>query len=426
MITVPFFYFSCLAYLLWRQARTFGIASFLAALYAVSGFFSILIDLKGLYGINVGAVPEDVTFVPTLLYCALMTLLILPFQKVAQNPPKKIILRDERFFNFVCLAYMLLLILTVLLMFKGVSTVLQGDLQEMKVASRTADGIARRTRGGMAAYLTYFADFSFFLFPFFFFSLCFLRRHWIFNALLFAATLMRVFMSLLSVDRSRPLFWVYMAVFSLIFFRPFLSKKQKRVLFIGGVCMAYVLTAYFLAVTVARFHYRSTGTSGGFIAYAGQSFIYFCHFYHNYPPVYSLYRVFPLLYSPVLSNGFTMEWDFYSQTGIGTNVFTSVLGVFYADLGLIGMLSLVLLLHFVFKMVLNKVAKQEMGFPGVLLMYAMAIIPLWGNITYWYDVRSRMMALVICLLVVWRMQVSGKKPVGANWVPQWRKCSRFP
>lgn len=404
MVAVPFIYFSFLAFLFWRQARTFGIASFMAALYAFSGFFSILADYNGLYGINVSASPEDVTFAPTFLYCSLITLLILPFQQVARNPPKQIVLKDEPFFNFICFAYMALLVLAVLLMFRGVSTVLQGDLQEMKVASRTADGIAARTRGGIAFYLNYFADFSFFLLPFFFFSLCFLRRHWLFNAMLFAATLMRVFMSLLSVDRSRPLFWIYMAVFSLLFFRPYFSKKQKRVLLIGGISMAYLLAVYLFAVTVARFNYRSTGTFGGFIAYAGQSFLHFCHYYHNYDPVYSFYRVFPLLYSPVLSNGMTLQWQYYVQTGIATNVFTSVLGVFYADLGLIGMMSMVLFLHFLFKSVLKHVAKPEMPFHGILLMYAMAIVPLWGNITYWYNVRPRMMTLVYCLLVVFVMR----------------------
>lgn len=403
MVAVPFIYFSILACLLWRQTRTFGVASLMALLYAISGFFSILIDVNDFYGINVSASADDVTFMPTFLYCALITLMILPFQKVARNPPRQIVLKDERFFNLICFAYMALLVVTVLLMFRGVSTVLHSDLQEMKIESRTADGVAATTRGGAASFLNYFADFSFFMLPFFFFSLCFLHRHFFFNLLLFCTTLMRVFISLLSVDRSRPLFWIYMAAFSVLFFRPYFSKKQKRVLFIAGSTLAYLLVAYFAAVTVARFHFRSTGTSGGLIAYAGQPFVHFCHYYHNYPPVYSFYRIFPLFYSPILPNGDTLQWHYFLQTGIATNVFTSVLGVFYADLGLIGMISMVLCLHFLFKFVLNRVVKHEMNFSGVLLMYAMAIIPLWGNISYWYNVRPRMMTLVFCLLVVTRM-----------------------
>lgn len=406
MVAVPFIYFSILAWILWRQSRTFGIASLMAGLYAISGFFSILIDANDLYGVNVIASPDDVTLFPTLLYCVLITLLILPFQKVAQNPPRQIVLKDERFFNFLCFAYMALLLVTVLLMFRGVSTVLHGDLHAMKIDSRTPDGVAARTRqsGGAVVFLLgYFADFSFFMLPFFFFSLCFLQRHFLFNLLLFCTTLMRVFISLLTVDRSRPLFWIYMAAFSLLFFRPYFSRKQKRVLFIAGSILAYFLVAYFVAVTIARFHFRSAGTSGGFISYGGQSFLYFCNHFHKYPPVYSFYRIFPLLYSPILPNGESLEFHYFLQTGMTTGIFTSVLGVFYADLGLVGMISMVLFLHFLFKFALNRIAKRDMNFSGVLLMYAMAIIPLWGNISYWYNVRQRMLTLVLCLLVVCRM-----------------------
>lgn len=406
MIAIPFIYFSLLALHFWRQSKTVGIGVLMALLYAISGFFSILSDWNNLYGAGIEANPEDVTIIPTLLYCSLITLLILPFQKIAKHPPERIVVEDEPLFDAIGLFYMLMLVLAVFLMFKGVSHVLQGDLQEMKIDSRTAGGVAATSRRSVA-FMSYFTDFSFFLVPFFFASLCCLHRKLIFSILLFCASLTRVFIALVNVDRSRLLFWVYLTGFSLVFFKPFLSRKQKRGLLLGGMVVGFLVVTYFLAVTIARFHFRVAGTTGGFIAYAGQSFIHFCHFYNNYPPVYSLYRILPLFHSLVTEDGVTLRWMYSVQTGIDTGIFTSVLGVFYADLGLIGMISMVLFLHGLFRWGMARIAKREMRFSGVLLLHAMAVVPLWGNISYWYNSRPRMMTLVYCLLVAWCMLLRG-------------------
>ena len=408
MIAIPFIYFSLLAFFFWRQTRSVGIGVLLASLFAFSAFFSIVADGLDLYGNGVRASPEDITLAPTVLYCSLVTLLIQPFQKLEMRPPRRIVVEDERFFNFICYVYMALLAVTVLLMFRGVSTVLHGNLQAMKIESRTATGVAAQTRGGVAVLLNYVSDFSFFLLPFFFVSLCFLRRSFWFNAFLFAASLMRVIISLLSVDRMNTTFWVYMTTFSLVFFRRFLTVRQRRALVFFGGGVLLLIVVYMYAVTVARFHFRSAGSLGGFVAYAGQSFIYFCHFYHNYPPVYSLYRLLPLFYSPITSDGISLRWEMYTQTGINTGIFTSVLGMFYADLGLIGMISVVLGLNIVFNVQIRKMARNPMGFSDVILLYAMAVIPLWGNITYWYNVRPRMMTLIYCLLVVVVLRIRGR------------------
>lgn len=403
MIAVPFIYFSLLALHFWRQSKTVGIGVLLALLYAVSGFFSILADWRNLYGVGLVASPEDITVIPTLLYCSLITLLILPFQKIAKRPPDCIVVEDEPLFNAIALFYMLMLGLAVFLMFKGVSHVLQGDLQEMKIASRSAGSVAATSRRGVA-FMAYFIDFSFFLVPFFFASLCCLRRKLIFTVPLLGASLTRVFIALVNVDRSRLLFWIYMMGFSLVFFKPFFSPRQKRGLFLGGLAIGFLVFSYFAAVTIARFHFRVAGTSGGVIAYAGESFIHFCHFYHNYPPVYSLYRIFPLFYSLTTEDGFTLRWVFSTQTGLDTGIFTSVLGVFYADLGLIGMISMVLFLHGLFRWAIARMGKRTMHFSDVLLLHAMAVVPLWGNISYWYNSRPRMMSLLYCLLIAWGMR----------------------
>lgn len=412
MIAIPFIYFFLLAFHFWRQSKTIGIGVLLSLLYAISGFFSILADWNNLYGAGIEASPEDITLVPTLLYCALITLLILPFQKLAKHPPERIVVEDEPLFNAIALFYIFMLGLTVFLMFKGVSYVLQSDLQEMKIASRSAGSVAATSRRGVA-FMGYFIDFSFFLVPFFFASLCCLRRKLVFTVLLLGASLTRVFIALVNVDRSRLLFWIYMMVFSLIFFQPFLSRKQKRSLFLGGLAIGFLIVSYFTAVTIARFHFREAGTSGGFIAYAGESFIHFCYFYHNYPPVYSLYRIFPLFYSLTTENGFTLRWAYSVQTGIDTGIFTSVLGVFYADLGLIGMISMVLILHVLFRWALGRMDRRPMRFSDVLLLHAMAVVPLWGSITYWYNSRPRMMTFLYCLLLAWVMRLRSSRKTRA-------------
>ena len=77
MNAIPFVYFSLISLLLYKKRKKFDIAIIIAMIFAVSGFFSILIDIFHLryreaigYQFSVGA---------SFAYCALLTMCLLPF-----------------------------------------------------------------------------------------------------------------------------------------------------------------------------------------------------------------------------------------------------------------------------------------------------------------------------------------------------------
>ena len=80
MVVAPFIYFG--SWLLYRLAKMhwrIDIASYLIGIFAVSGLFSILIDIFGLRSLDTY---QYVVSVPaTLAYCVLLTLCIQPFAK---------------------------------------------------------------------------------------------------------------------------------------------------------------------------------------------------------------------------------------------------------------------------------------------------------------------------------------------------------
>ena len=89
MVAVPFIYFSALLfYQLKKNKWRLDIACFILVIYAVSGFFSILIDIFDLRY-------EDqrnyiITPWATMAYCCLLTLCVLPFMKYSNILIKEI------------------------------------------------------------------------------------------------------------------------------------------------------------------------------------------------------------------------------------------------------------------------------------------------------------------------------------------------
>jgi len=78
MIAVPFIYFSIISLVLYfRKGKRIDFSVIISAMFAVSGFFSILIDVFGLR--NSDTANYSISFLASFSYCALITLCLLPF-----------------------------------------------------------------------------------------------------------------------------------------------------------------------------------------------------------------------------------------------------------------------------------------------------------------------------------------------------------
>ncbi len=120
MIAVPFIYFTLLALFMWYKHKAFDLAVCLASVYAISGFFSILIDIFNLWGGGGCCDAIPIGFMPVFSYCILLTIVILPFYNFRSASIQNIELIDVRVFKIVSYFFMLVFVCTVLFTFSTV------------------------------------------------------------------------------------------------------------------------------------------------------------------------------------------------------------------------------------------------------------------------------------------------------------------
>ena len=83
MIAVPFIYFSLLTWFFYVRNQQFNLPVFTCLIYAVSSFFAILIDIFDLRYSD--TVDYDISFFACFIYCALLTLCMIPIQVYANR-----------------------------------------------------------------------------------------------------------------------------------------------------------------------------------------------------------------------------------------------------------------------------------------------------------------------------------------------------
>ena len=83
MYVIPLIYFICLAYYFWQKHKTFDVAVYMSILYVITSFCGVLMVVGGYLssegGVLVDGWEPDYDIKPTILYCGLITLTILPF-----------------------------------------------------------------------------------------------------------------------------------------------------------------------------------------------------------------------------------------------------------------------------------------------------------------------------------------------------------
>ena len=82
MYFVPFIYFSALTYYFWQKNRTFDLAVYISTLFTITSLCCIIMVLGGYMsgsGVLVDGWEPNFGVIPTILYCALITITIFPF-----------------------------------------------------------------------------------------------------------------------------------------------------------------------------------------------------------------------------------------------------------------------------------------------------------------------------------------------------------
>jgi len=415
MIAIPFIYFSLFAYFLYlRNRRTLNLPVFILLIYAVSGFFAILMDIFDLRSLDTAN--YQFSLKAPFVYCTCITLAVLPLiGKVGrQTELCPIGLSDSTIKMFSRLAVLFFLFYAIMSIPDMLRT-LTGNMAEMR--SEISLGIGEDL---WYAKINPALRFPIILLKFF------LGVPWI---MIFMAFYVRVVQKLpakyalmflltsligpvdgiMGVDRSKVAYWIISLLGVFIYFRPFLSEKQRKSYVRYGYVLVAILSVYLALMTISRFGVDTDsssmdGSSRSLISYFGMPYINFCFFFDNFEPkVLNPTTVFPFISQYLIMGGLGTGTEFQAYLSLTTNfefgVFYTYLGAIYIALGELALYIYVLLMSFAAAIVLRKRRGNTISIHYSYSYLLFSSIPMLGIFLHYYSYATATFGAVVFFIL---------------------------
>ena len=339
MIAVPFIYFTLLSIYIYRRNHEIDLAFLTSLVYAISGFFAILIDIFDLRSSDVAI--YDISLEATVAYCGLLTMCMLPiiyhshFRITDIHP-----ISNERLLRFLAWLTFIWFAFTTMMGWQNMMNVLTGDMAQYRADINDGWGqeswmtsLPTPLRFIAAVFNSFIAcPWTLIFLAFFFCYVQKMQKKYFF--LFLSASLNGPLSGIIGADRSKTAYWIMALVAMYIFFRHKINSAAKRKILTYGVLIIGLLSLYLSAMTIARFGEKNYGnmggTEGGLIYYFGQSFVNFCYYFDNYePPFMHLGIIFPFVSEHILgipSGGVVIQRQMTDITGLWTGVFYTFIG----------------------------------------------------------------------------------------------------
>lgn len=418
MVAVPFIYFSLLLFFILKKKRYFDVSAYLVALYLLSSFFSILIDIKSFRSVDTQN--YDIGIIPTVFYISLLTFMIWPFYKFKTEKIFHIRLNKPKIFNGIVYFFFACFLLALIISFKRIIQILSGDLGELRLAlTRGEQTGGFDSEGGIIGlFLTVinvFGGFSLIMLLFYFYSISYLKRSKIFNVITFLSSLTIILISILGVDRSQVVYWLICFGFMIVLFWRHLTKKHRKNLVLISVVFLGAIISYFMTLTFSRFKESDSGATGGMIGYAGQSFINFCYFFDEVRfPQFSLQRIFPLYYKLFINNGIidgagALNEVISLKTGKSVTVFASFIGDIMVASGKLATILYCLAYGVITRIILKHKNYRSLYFHQILILFCFITIPLLGLFSHFYNSFPRIIALSCFIFYAFYLKIELSK-----------------
>ena len=388
MIFLPFIYFFLFSCYLWLRHRTFDVSVYMSSLYTVTSFCALILVLENKLegsGILFDGWEPELGIVPTILYCFLLTVTILPFSIIRTEKLKHITNNHPLvLMGFIAVLFIVALI-NLYIVAGSTQDVLSGDLNAIRHSHYNGElslaDIKLATLPAPARYLYVLLNYSTILaLPLFFYYTCIEKRSlWITGLLLFISLSLPI-KAIIEADRTELIIYGQMFLFCIIFFRNILTTSLKKLLLWGGIPVVGIALLYLTAVSTARFEDRDEGAAGTTLQYAGQSYLNFCYFYDNANPnlVYPQ-REFPILSFLLFKSEYANTKDERTaKEGFFIGVFATHVGAWLLDIGLAGCIVYTIFFAFVCSLLIKYYNRTEFEVTEVLLIFITATIPIFG------------------------------------------------
>lgn len=406
MVLVPFVYFTLLTFYWWHKHRTFDVCVYMSALYAFTSFCALMIVVFNLLeggGILFDGFEAELNFIPTVLYCFLLTLTLLPFGLFRASEIEEIENRSPIWVDIISWMLIIQALLNFYLVADSTMEVLSGDLSMLREShydgeSSLAD-LKAMTLPSILQYYNYLNYSTILALPLFFYSACVAKRAWWFSGLLLFASISSPLKGIQVADRTEFIFYGEMFLLCLIFFRKHITRGVKILFAVLGVPVVALMLVYITMVSSERFEKTDAGTSGSVLQYAGQGYLNFCYFYENANSDYlSAEREFPLTSRVLLKRGYTdVKEDRCAQQGFFIGVFATFVGAVMLDIGIFGVIIWCLFFAFMTLYVLRYYNRKKFDISDILCLFVLASVPVFG--VFYYRIYSFFIALQIVIVL---------------------------
>ena len=392
MILVPFIYFSLLTYYWWKKHNGMDVCVYMSGLYTLTSFLAIIIVSNGLLeegGILFDNYDIELGIVPTVLYCAVLTLGMLPFSMIYTKDLKIISTKNPLIVDALSCFLIFIAFLNLYLVADSTMEILSGDLSTVRTdhydGIESPAQVKAESMPYIFRFLYYFNTSTLLAIPLFFYYICFGKRPWWFALLLFFASLSMPIAGIQSADRTEVVFYGMMFVACQILFRPHLSRKVMTVVKVLSIPIAISAVVYFVIVSDARFSKREGGAATSALQYAGQGYLNFCFFWEKANTDYiTAEREFPL----IAHYFFKIDNDDYrrsvrsGQQGFFMSVFATYLGDIMLDLTPIGMILWAVAYFLIAVIIFKWPHREELTIGELLMFFVLSVIPVFGIFYY--------------------------------------------
>jgi len=392
MIAIPFVWFSILfVFIFKKNKKQIDIASYIALIFAVSGFFSILIDVFKLRYEQTNN--YSITPIAAFIYCTFITMCIWPLYinsnaKITRIKP----LKNAAPLKWLAWISSVLVAINLYMSLGDFSHIME-DMARARIAHYMGDDIESWQMSLPSIVRLPFTLLNvFFNCPWMsmflaFYCVSIQKLPFRYGLMYLLVSMNPLIGSILIAGRAGFIFWFLSLVACHIFFKQFFNASDRRKIYGIVIAIGGIFIAYLALMTIARFGESDSGTEGGLITYIGQSYIHFCYFFDEYTcPRPTLQSIFPFtyyLFGSDMVGGVAMQQYYEQQTG-------KELGVFYTFMGTILTTSsffvvlLYCVLYTTFSSVTNKAAKGIVSIKTCYVYLAFASVLFLGLFSYYY------------------------------------------
>lgn len=429
---IPFIFFTALFYSHYKKVGSrLDLPGFILLIFGISAFFSVIMYSVGL------TIEASETYRPswgaTLFYCGAIYVCILPFlifsnlSFTAVEPTKHEQLL--RILGWVAFGWFLL---TLFVDINAIIQVLSGDLAALRSAVYDSDDFIQSEAANLPfvirapwTLLNYIFKCSWVMVFLALYSRSVQKLPWMYFLFFLLASTNVIMESIMSIDRSKVVYWLISIGACLIFFRNYLTQKERKVTTSSLIIISSIAIIYLAMMTETRFGDRTYGNAvvegslGGIISYLGQPFPNFCNFFDNFvcnrTTLASIFPTYYYFFKPDEPSGLVIIQQYIDAvSNYRTGVFCTFVGTILTMLGKTAAVIFCCSYSLISTLVLYKIHRKKTTIVTIYVYYALSSILLLGLFGYYYANPLFDLSVLVSFFIIMLFKSSSKHHINVK------------